>query len=146
MANPRRVFLSHTSELRDFPAGRSFVAAAEAAVARAGDAAVDMAYFGARDAEPAAFCESKVRECDVYVGLIGLRYGSPVRDRPDVSYTELEFDTATAAGMRRLVFLLDDKVALPIPPVRLLDADQALTARQQAFRERVLDSGVMAAF
>ena len=123
----RRAFLSHTAELRQFPVPRSFVAAAEAAVTRTGLAIADMAYF--TDRETIAEHREGVRGCDVYVGLIGLRYGSPV-GLPEVSYTELEFNTATAAGLPRLIFLLDDEAVLPIPPAKALDADPGLQARQ----------------
>lgn len=81
-----------------------------------------------------------VRSCDVYVGLIGLRYGSPVRDMPEVSYSELEFETATEAALPRLVFLLDEDAALPIPSSQLIDRSPDLAARQQAFRARLRDA------
>ena len=119
------------------------MAAAETAVTRAGDAIADMAYFTARDDKPADVCAEKVHGCDVYVGLIGLRYGSPVRDRPEVSYTELEFAAATGAGLLRLVFVLDEDAAIPIPPGRLIDRDPELQARQRAFRAQLAGSGVM---
>jgi hypothetical protein len=58
---------------------------------------------------PAAqLCADRVRGCDVYV--LGTRYGSPVPDKPEVSYTELEFKAAAAAG-------------LPAPADVLVDAD-----------------------
>jgi tetratricopeptide (TPR) repeat protein len=136
------VFLSHTSELREFPRGASYVAAAERAVSAAGHVIVDMADFPAADQVPAQLCAERVRGCEVYVGVLGTRYGSPVRDMPQVSYTELEFDTATEAGLDRLVFLLDTEADdLGIQASRLIDHE--FGARQEAFRGRVRDSGLV---
>ena len=75
-----------------------------------------MADFPAADQVPAQLCADRVRGCDVYVGILGTRYGSPVRDMPEVSYTELEFDTATEAGLPRLVFVLDTERRQPGDP------------------------------
>ena len=86
------------------PAGSSYVAEVERAISAAGHVIVDMSDFPAADQPAAEFCVERVRRCDVYVGVLGTRYGSPVRDMPEVSYTELEFDTATEAEMDRLIF------------------------------------------
>jgi Domain of unknown function (DUF4062) len=133
-----RVFVSHTSELRDFPAGGSYAGAVERAISACGHVVVDMADFPAADQIPAEMCRERVRRCEVYVGVLGTRYGSPVRDEPDVSYTELEFDTATEAGLPRLMFLLDTSAAdVGIPVSRLIDTETG--AQQEAFRRRVQD-------
>ncbi|HEY2287466.1 MAG TPA: tetratricopeptide repeat protein [Streptosporangiaceae bacterium] len=136
-----RVFVSHTSELREHPRERSFVAAAEQAVIRAGCLPLDMEYFTAHEDKPAAYCREQVSKASVYVGLLGFRYGSPVRDEPSLSYTELEFGAATALGLPRLVFLLDEDEVLPLPASCL--SDLAFGERQAAFRVRVGEAGIM---
>src|SRR5215831_7246435 len=114
MGAGRRVFLSHTSELRRYPTEqKSFVSAAESAVTRAGDAVSEVSYFTAEDARSAEVCQQAVRDADIYVLIAGFHYGSLVADQQDVSYTELEFNTATQEGKPRYAFLLSEEANGP---------------------------------
>jgi tetratricopeptide (TPR) repeat protein len=104
---PRRVFISHTVELRR----HGFVAAAEAGVTRAGGVLV-----------------AAVGDADVLLLIAGFHFGSPAE----------EFDSATEAGLSRLVFLLDENTLGP----RDLHHDPRFGGRQDEFRARLVDGGL----
>ena len=67
---PWRVFVSHTAELRPY------LTAVERAISAAGHVVVEMAGFPASADTSADLCAARVRECDVYLGVLGTRYGS----------------------------------------------------------------------
>src|SRR5215831_2521452 len=131
-----RVFISHTVDMAQFPQDRSFVQAVLDAVNRVDMVPVDMRYFAAHDGTPADYCRAQVRKCQIYVAVIGFRYGSMVPGEA-VSYTELEFNEASAAGLPRLVFLLDDGAGLP---GGLADPDRGAI---EAFRQRLRGAGLL---
>jgi WD40 repeat protein len=130
------VFLSHTSEFAAYPRPRSYVQAAKDACNRNNFLPEDMSIWSAAGAPPAEQCRERVRDCDIYVGIIGFSYGSPVRDEPGHSYTELEFAEARNCGLHVLIFLLDEEEGeMPPGPSR---GNPKHTARQEEFRQRLL--------
>ena len=98
-----------------------------------------MRYFAAREGEPAGYCQQRVRTCEIYVAVVGFRYGSLAPGAAE-SYTELEFREASVAGLPRLVFLLNESV----PEARgAADADRRAV---EAFRQRLCQAGLIVRF
>ena len=118
-----------------FPEYRPFVQAALDGVGRAGMAPVNMRHFAARDGNPAEYCRQRVRECEIYVAVVGCQYGSLVPGEA-ISYTELEFRAASREGLPRLVFLLDETAC----PPAFRDAD---SRRVDRFRQLLRGAGLV---
>jgi len=134
------VFISHTSELAEFPTGVSFVEAVRQAVTRVGCHPVEMADFGARPESPLEYCRTTVMSCDIYIGVIGFRYGSTIdNDAHSRSYVEVELEVAKTASLPRLMFLLEDGDGWPSD---LMDGD---SRRIESFRTEVKRGGTLIA-
>ncbi|MBK6870955.1 MAG: DUF4062 domain-containing protein [Kineosporiaceae bacterium] len=96
--------------------------------------AVDMSMFTASDTPPPDLCVAKIQECSVYVGVVGFRYGSLVRNDDDTrSYVELEYETAKTTGLPLLIFVISDDAHGP----RGFHSDPHFGDRQDDFRARL---------
>jgi Domain of unknown function (DUF4062) len=132
-----KVFLSSTS--RDLAAYREAV---HRAIDRLdGFVLVRMEDFGARDTTPRELCERLISESQVLVGLLGHYYGS-CPPNEELSFTELEYSAAVAAGLPRLMFFAPDD--FPIP-ASLREPDDSFR-RQKTFRAEVMAERVGASF
>jgi O-acetyl-ADP-ribose deacetylase (regulator of RNase III) len=93
-----------------------------------------MEWFGADPISPASRIVEAVRMCDVYVGIIGVRYGS-IDDATGISMTELEYQTAVTSGKPIHMYVIHNDAPIT---AAMIESDPASYAKLQTFRERVL--------
>jgi hypothetical protein len=70
---------------------------------------VSMENLGARDERPKDECLRLVGESDIFIGIYAHRYGS-IPKVEKKSITELEYQAATEAGIKRLIYMIDENV------------------------------------
>jgi hypothetical protein len=97
--------------------------------------------FGARDWNADEFCRSKVAECDIFIAILGHRYGSCPEGQSQ-SFTEREFDAAVASERPRLVFVAPEELDFP----NSIKEPDELRQRQKGFRQRVGRDCIYATF
>jgi len=90
-----------------------------------------MEIFGARSAEPLQTCVGEVMKCEVFVGIVGMRYGS-VDEKTGKSFVRVEYETALEKNLDILIYLIDEEKA-QIPPMSVDVAESA--SKLQDFKE-----------
>ncbi len=83
-----------------------------------------MEYFGSSPKKPLDVCIENVRNSRIFVGIIGMRYGS-VEEDSKKSYTRLEYEEAVKNKLPILIYIMDENH--PIPP-KFVDKDEKAIA------------------
>jgi hypothetical protein len=138
---PLRVYLSST--FKDLEQHR---AAAAAVLRRMGHEVIGMEDYVAADERPLDRCLADIARSDVYVGIIGWRYGYRPRKRrgqPKMSITEHEYREAIRTDTPRLIFLLRTEAPWPVSLVDAVagaagDAASLQALRNELERERLV--------
>lgn len=76
-----------------------------------------MEKFGARSENPLSTCMSELEKAQVYIGIIGMRYGS-IEPESKKSFTLLEYEHAISLKIPTLIYLIDEEKAV-IKPIHI---------------------------
>jgi len=136
-SSDRRVFLSSTA--KDLAGYRLAVHGAVGQLE--GYRCVRMEDFTSQAAPAATYIEEEVPKCHLFVGIVGVCYGSRPR-KSSKSYTELEYEAARRANIPCLMFLTPDDFLVPAKVLH----DDAGWDEQQSFRQRISQDVIHADF
>jgi hypothetical protein len=70
-------------------------------------------FFGARAQRPLSTCLEELEKSQVFVMLLGPRYGS-IEPESGRSYVELEYERATDLGLPKFAYVIDERHPFPI--------------------------------
>lgn len=98
---------------------------------------VAMEDYVAADERPVDKCLRDVSNCNLYIGVIGWRYGYvPPEDNPDLkSITQMEYERATALKCPRLLFLVSPSAVWPEEHTDQVTGEGLSGERIRRFRE-----------
>lgn len=64
-----------------------------------------MEFFGSSSQKPLKFCLETVKECKIYVAILGMRYGS-IDEETGKSFTQLEYEEAIKNNIPTLIYII----------------------------------------
>ena len=130
------VFVSSTYE--DLKSYRDEV---ERCIVRMNQTIKGMEFFGSSPVNPLDKCMQTIRESRVYIGIIGMRYGS-VDESTGKSFTELEYEEAVKNNLPVLIYIFDENH--PIAPVFVDTGEDAEKLKE--FKSRLKKAHVVSTF
>jgi Domain of unknown function (DUF4062) len=96
-----------------------------------------MELFTAGDASQLEVIKQWIKESDVYLLILGARYGS-IEPESGLSYSEIEYDFAVASGMPYFALVLNETVVAHKHAAGLTSSAAPEAAKLAAFRKKVL--------
>jgi hypothetical protein len=139
MSGVRTVFLSSTGgDLKDYRE------AAYQSIEKLPDwKCVRMEDFGARAWDVDTFCRDAVKQCDLFIGVIGNRFGAVPKGSKE-SYTQREYLAARDEKKPVLLFMAPDDFPVPgnlLEPMTRVKAQQKFRAALKNSGNHIVDAG-----
>lgn len=94
-----------------------------------------MEQFGARKSDPLTTCLTEVELSDIYVGIIGMRYGSE-DTTTGKSFSQLEYEKAIEKNKEILIYLIDEASSSVTPNLIQFDKIHKLNVFKEILKER----------
>lgn len=85
---------------------------AQRVLIRLGQLVKGMEYFGSNAAKPLDICLKNVQESSIYVGIIGMKYGS-IEPETGKSFTQLEYEEAIRNNIPTLIYIISKESPVP---------------------------------